>query len=95
MLGCGVRQKEWNQARGQAMSEQPKDLQSLIDEDNIRLWFYTVDLEQAEDTYRVVDGILQGRRAGVPARKKRADAGKPRKNGSQLDPFDEPKEYQP
>ena len=54
-----------------------------IEEIDIRAWFCTVDLDQAEDTYRVVEGILLGRRAGVPAKKTRSDKGKSRKANGQ------------
>ena len=49
-----------------------------IEEYDIRVWFMKVDLEQARDTFRVVEGILQTRVEYQPARKKRSDAGKPR-----------------
>lgn len=47
----------------------------LIDEQDIREWFKTVDIEQARDTFRVVEGILEMRGTG---RKRRKDAGRTR-----------------
>ena len=49
-----------------------------LDERDVRLWFMKTDLVQAEDTFRVVEGILETRRAFEPKRKKRSDAGVPR-----------------
>lgn len=49
-----------------------------IAEWDIRQWFKTVDLEQASDTFRVVEGILEMRREAQPKRKKRSDAGSER-----------------
>ena len=49
-----------------------------LDEWHVRRWFCSIDLEQAEDTFRVVEGILQARREARPAvkqRKRRSDAG--------------------
>ena len=49
-----------------------------IEEYDIRMWFCKTELVQAEDTFRVVDGILQARREAQPAvkqRKRRSDAG--------------------
>lgn len=49
-----------------------------IEEYDIRLWFVKTDIEQAEDTFRVVKGILQARREAQPVkkeRKRRKDAG--------------------
>ena len=49
-----------------------------IDERDIRIWFMKTELEQARDTYRVVEGILQVRMEAQPElkkRKKRSDAG--------------------
>ena len=51
---------------------------SQLDEYDIRKWFKIVELAQARDTFRVVEGILEMREASVPRRKKRSDAGKPR-----------------
>lgn len=45
-----------------------------IDEFQIRLWFMKVDLEQARDTFRVVEGIIQTREQFQPKRKTRSDA---------------------
>jgi hypothetical protein len=55
-----------------------------IDEYEIRQWFMTVDLEQARDTFRVVEGILQTREQFQPKRKKRSDAGKSRNESQEL-----------
>ena len=44
----------------------------MLDEMDIRQWFKTVDIEQARDTFRVVEGILEMRGTG---RKRRKDAG--------------------
>lgn len=49
-----------------------------LDERDVRLWFMKTELAQAEDTFRVVEGILETRRAFEPKRKKRSDAGVPR-----------------
>ena len=49
-----------------------------IDERDIRLWFMKTDLEQAEDTFRVVEGIIETRKEFQPKRKKRSDAGQQR-----------------
>lgn len=49
-----------------------------IDEREIRLWFMQTDLEQAIDTFRVVEGIIETRKEFQPTRKKRSDAGKPK-----------------
>lgn len=49
-----------------------------IDEMDIRIWFMKTDLDQARDTFRVVEGIIQTREQFQPARKKRSDAGKSR-----------------
>ena len=49
-----------------------------LEEWDVRKWFCAVDLEQAEDTFRVVEGILQARREAQPVvkqRKRRSDAG--------------------
>ena len=67
------------------MSEQPTRGSSArmidaIDEHDIRQWFKTVDLEQAQDTFRVVEGIIETRQAMQPKRARRKDAGKPRGN---------------
>lgn len=49
-----------------------------IDERDVRLWFMKTDLAQAEDTFRVVEGILETRKEFQPKRKKRSDAGQSR-----------------
>jgi hypothetical protein len=49
-----------------------------IDERDIRVWFMKTDLEQAQDTFRVVEGIIQTREQFQPKRKKRSDAGQTR-----------------
>jgi hypothetical protein len=49
-----------------------------IEEIDIRMWFMKVDLEQAQDTFRVVEGIIQTREQFQPKRKKRSDAGQSR-----------------
>jgi hypothetical protein len=49
-----------------------------IDERDVRLWFMKTDLEQAEDTFRVVEGIIETRKEFQPKRKKRSDAGQQR-----------------
>lgn len=49
-----------------------------LDERDVRLWFMKTELAQAEDTFRVIEGILETRRAFEPKRKKRSDAGVPR-----------------
>jgi hypothetical protein len=51
---------------------------SDIDERDVRLWFMKTDLEQAEDTFRVVEGIIETRKEFQPKRKKRSDAGQQR-----------------
>lgn len=55
-----------------------------LDERAIRLWFMQTDLEQAEDTFRVVEGIIETRKEFQPKRKKRSDAGQPRGNEANL-----------
>jgi hypothetical protein len=45
----------------------------LVDEMIVRQWFKQVDIEQARDTFRVVEGILEMR--GESKRKRRSDAG--------------------
>ena len=49
-----------------------------LDERDVRMWFMKIELAQAEDTFRVVEGILETRRAFEPKRKKRSDAAVPR-----------------
>lgn len=46
-----------------------------IEEIDIRYWFARVELEQALDTFRVVEGILLARKEAQPKRKTRADKG--------------------
>ena len=46
-----------------------------IEEYDIRVWFIKTDLVQAEDTFRVVQGILEARREAQPKRARRKDAG--------------------
>lgn len=48
---------------------------ALIEEMDVRQWFKTVDLDQAQDTFRVVQGILEMRAESQPKRKRRKDAG--------------------
>ena len=45
-------------------------LRSLT-ESRIKLWFIKTDLFQAEDTFRVVQGILEARREAQPKRARR------------------------
>jgi hypothetical protein len=54
-----------------------------LEEFDIRMWFMKVDLAQAQDTFRVVEGIIQTREQFQPKRKRRKDAGKPRDDGQQ------------
>lgn len=55
-----------------------------MDEMDVRNWFARVPLEQARDTYRVVEGILQVRMEAQPLNRSRTgravrkDAGAPR-----------------
>jgi hypothetical protein len=49
-----------------------------MDERDVRLWFMKTELEQAEDTFRVVEGIIQTRKEFQPKRKRRSDADKPK-----------------
>jgi hypothetical protein len=49
-----------------------------IDEYDVRAWFKTVEPSQAEDTFHVVEGILEARAMSQPKRKRRADAGQSR-----------------
>lgn len=49
-----------------------------IDEADVRRWFSCVDLDQASDTLMICVGIIQGRQAAAPKRKRRKDAGQPR-----------------
>lgn len=54
-----------------------------LEEFDIRAWFMKVDLEQARDTFRVVEGIIQTREQFAPKRRTRKDAGKKRDDGQQ------------
>ena len=51
-----------------------------MDEMDVREWFKTTELEQARDTFRVVEGILEMRGTG---RKRRKDAGTKREPSHQ------------
>jgi len=64
------------------MSDIVTDRKQVMDEYDVRRWFMTADLEQAQDTFRVVEGILQAREYGTPKRKRRSDAGQPRLFGA-------------
>ena len=55
---------------------------SELDEFAVREWFKTVDIEQARDTFRVVEGILEMR--SVPKRARRKDAGTKRGQDPQI-----------
>lgn len=46
-----------------------------LEESDIRAWFKAVELDQAQDTFRVVEGILEMRAEAQPKRKRRSDAG--------------------
>ena len=63
-----------------------------IEEWDIRKWFCSVEFEQAEDTFRVVEGILQARREAQPVakqRKRRSDAGLKRRHTEEQGGIDE------
>jgi hypothetical protein len=49
-----------------------------LDEYDIRQWFIHTELEQAQDTFRVVEGIMEARSVDQPKRKRRSDAGQKR-----------------
>ena len=49
-----------------------------LEEYDIRRWFMAAELEQAIDTFRVVEGIIETRQSMQPKRARRKDAGKPR-----------------
>ena len=49
-----------------------------LDEYDVRRWFMAADLEQARDTFRVVEGIIEMRMALHPKRKPRSDKGQSR-----------------
>jgi hypothetical protein len=55
-----------------------------LDEMDVRQWFKTVDLAQARDTFRVVEGILEMREASKPKRVRRKDAGTKRITQAEL-----------
>lgn len=58
------------------MTIQTKDgLTIELDEYEIRRWFMAVDIEQARDTFRVVEGIIETRLEMQPKRMRRSDAG--------------------
>jgi hypothetical protein len=67
-------------------------LEIELEEDDIRRWFMAVPLEQAQDTFRVVEGIIQMRTEAQPARKRRKDAGTKRETvvGNSGTLYDEP-----
>ena len=46
-----------------------------LEEHDVRIWFMKTELEQAEDTFRVVQGIIETRKQFQPKRKRRSDAG--------------------
>jgi hypothetical protein len=54
-----------------------------MDERDVRVWFMKTDLEQARDTFRVVEGIIQTREQFQTKRKTRSDAGKKRDDGQE------------
>lgn len=56
-----------------------------LDEHEIRRWFMAADLEQARDTFRVVEGIIETRTEMQPKRKRRSDAGQPHTEEQALD----------
>jgi hypothetical protein len=58
-----------------AANHQEHLVEMFVTEFEIREWFKTVDLQQAWDTFRVAEGILEMRGS---QRKRRKDAGKPR-----------------
>lgn len=43
----------------------------MLDEAHVRRWFSCVDLDQASDTLMICVGIIQGRQAAAPKRKRR------------------------
>jgi len=45
---------------------------------NVRQWFLRTELAQAADTLRVVQGIIEARKAASIKRKRRSDAGRTR-----------------
>lgn len=54
-----------------------------LDEYDVRRWFMAAPLEEARDTFRVVEGIIETRTAMQPKRARRSDAGKPRETEQQ------------
>jgi hypothetical protein len=67
-----------------AMSDAPQGTAPReIEEYDIRIWFMKTDLDQARDTFRVVEGIIQTREQFQPKRKRRSDAGKSRDDGQE------------
>lgn len=46
-----------------------------VDEFDIRRWFSIQGIEDAADTLRVCEGIVEGRQAEAPKRRRRSDAG--------------------
>lgn len=64
------------------MTIQTKDgLTIELDEYDVRRWFMAAPLEDARDTFRVVEDIIATRTELQPARRKRSDVGQPRKAG--------------
>jgi hypothetical protein len=55
-----------------------------LDEYDIRRWFMATELDQARDTFRVVEGIIETRTAMTPKRQRRSDAGKSREEQIKL-----------
>jgi hypothetical protein len=47
-------------------------------EEHVREWFMKVNVEQARDTLKVCEGIVDARLTMKPKRVRRKDAGKPR-----------------
>lgn len=60
-----------------------KERLDSIEEYDIRQWFMHIDLAQAEDTFRVVEGIIETREQMQPKRKRRSDAGEKRATNEQ------------
>lgn len=59
-----------------------------IDEFDIRQWFMHVELAQAQDTFRVVRGIIEAREQLQPKRKRRSDAGMKKSRETEFFPQD-------
>ena len=53
----------------------------------IRNWFMRVDLEQARDTLKICEGIVDARLTMQPGRKRRSDAGTPRRKDESQKPL--------